>query len=433
MGPTPRPGAKLTEAKPAGLPFRQIFAIAAGNALSFYDFVCYAFFAVQIGHTFFPAKDATSSLLLSLATFGAGFFTRPLGGLVIGSMGDRIGRKPAMLFSFTLMGVGILGLALTPSYARIGIAAPILFIAFRLLQGFALGGEVGPSTAFLIEAAPPLRRGFYGALVSATQDGGVLVAGIFGTVLASILTADQLDDWGWRVVFLLGAAIVPYGLVIRNSLVETLREEPEAQAARSFRPYIRIAILGLMMILTGTVCNYAIEYTTTYANHTLHMNVTVAFGATVVIGLFSVGFDLVSGWWTDRFGRKPTMIGPYIALFLFVLPGFYLVSMFRNATTLYVVTAVMSALQCWGGGPTLTTITETLPRRVRSGGVGLIYAVAIAIFGGTTQFMITWIIAVTGNPLAPAYYMMAAIGVGLIAMFLVRETAPIKTGSMESL
>ena len=433
LGSPPRQETVLSEAKPVGLPLRQIMAVAAGNALSFYDFVCYAFFAIQIGHTFFPVKDSTSSLLLSLATFGAGFFTRPLGGLIIGSMGDRMGRKPAMLFSFTLMGIGILGLALTPSYAQIGIAAPILFIIFRLLQGFALGGEVGPSTAFLIEAAPPLRRGFYGALASATQDGGVLVAGTVGTVLASLLSPDQLNDWGWRVVFLLGAAIVPFGLIARNSLVETLRHEPVEPQQSHLGPYVQIAILGLMMILTGTVCNYAIEYTTTYANHTLHMNVTVAFGATVVIGLFSVGFDLISGWWTDRFGRKPTMILPYAALLLFVLPAFYLVSLFRDATTLYAVTAVMSALQCWGGGPTLTTITETLPRHARSGGVGLIYAAAVAIFGGTTQFTITWIIAKTGDPLAPAYYMMAAIGVGLIAMFLVRETAPIKTGDTSPL
>lgn len=403
-----------------------------GNALSFYDFVCYAFFAVQIGNTFFPSHDKTTSLLLSLATFGVGFFTRPLGGLIIGSYGDRRGRKPAMLLSFALMGVGILGLALTPSYAQIGIAAPILFIAFRLLQGFALGGEVGPSTAFLIEAAPPLRRGFYGALASATQDGGVLIAGIIGTFLASVLSAEQLSAWGWRIVFLIGAAIVPYGLAVRNTLVETLREEPSPQTG-SIKPYLSIAILGLMMMLTGTICNYAIDYTTVYANHTLHMNVTVAFGATVVIGLFAVTFDLISGWWTDRFGRKPTMIGPYVALFLFVIPAFHLVATFRNAITLYAVTAVMSALQCWGGGPTLTTITETLPRHARSGGVGLIYAVTIALFGGTTQFMIAWIIAKTGDPLAPAYYMMGGIAVGLIAMFLVRETAPVKTGSMESL
>jgi MFS transporter, MHS family, citrate/tricarballylate:H+ symporter len=420
------------DAPQKGLPLKQIFAIAAGNALSFYDFVCYSFFAIQIAHTFFPMKDKTTSLLFSLATFGVGFFTRPLGGLIIGAMGDRIGRKPAMMFSFALMGLGLVGISLTPGYAQIGIAGPILFIFFRLLQGFALGGEVGPSTAYLIEAAPPLRRGFYGALVAATQDFGVLIAGVIGTTMSLLMTAPQLDAYGWRVAFLLGAAIIPFGLIVRRTLPETLHEAPDNKPS-GMKSYARIAILGLMMMLTGTVCNYAIEYTTTYANDTLHMNVTIAFGATVVIGLFSVIFDLISGLWTDRFGRKPTMIGPYVALFLFVLPAFYLVGMFRSALALYAVTAIMSALQCWGGGPTLTTITETLPRHARSGGVGLIYASSIALFGGTTQFLIKWIITVTGNPLAPAYYMMVAIGIGLIAMFAVRETAPIKTGSMESL
>ncbi|HUB85219.1 MAG TPA: MFS transporter, partial [Rhizomicrobium sp.] len=166
----------------AGLPLRQVIAVSAGNALSFYDFVCYAFFAAQIGTTFFPSHDKTTSLLASLATFGVGFFTRPLGAFVIGRMGDRLGRKPAMVLSFGLMGLGILGLALTPSYKAIGVAAPVLFILFRLIQGFALGGEVGPTTAYLIEAAPPLRRGLYVSLAYATQDLGVLCAGVLGTV-----------------------------------------------------------------------------------------------------------------------------------------------------------------------------------------------------------------------------------------------------------
>jgi MFS family permease len=163
------------------------------------------------------------------------------------------------------------------------------------------------------------------------------------------------------------------------------------------------------------------------------MNVTVAFGATVVIGIFNVTFDLISGWTTDRFGRKPVMIYPYIALALFVLPGFWLLSHYRTALVLFAVSAVMSSLQCWGGGPTLTTVTESLPRRVRAGAVAVIYAISIAAFGGTTQFMITWIIRETGNPLAPAWYMIGGILVGLIAMVMIKETAPVKTGIMESL
>jgi MFS family permease len=420
----------MAETQKQGLPAHQIAAVAIGNALSFYDFVCYAFFATQIGACFFPSADPTTRLLASLATFGVGFFTRPLGGLVIGRMADRIGRKPAMMLSFSLMGFGIVGLALTPSYQSIGIAAPVLFILFRLIQGFALGGEVGPTTAYLVEAAPPMKRGFYAAISYATQDGGVLVAGIIGTLLAANLSADALTSWGWRVAFLVGAAIIPFGLYVRRQLPETLDDEPDDMPI-TLAPYLRIAIFGLMMILTGTVCNYAIECMTTYAINTLHMDTAVAFGATVVIGIFSVTFDLISGWTTDRFGRKPVMIIPYALLFLLAFPAFYFVSHARTVFALYAVSALLASLQCWGGGPTLTVVTESLPRRIRAGAVAVIYAISIAAFGGTTQFMITWIIAATGNPLAPAFYMMGGIAVGLIAMTSIRETAPVKTGITE--
>src|SRR6202035_3627944 len=179
--------------KPQYLPLRKVAAVGVGNALEFYDFITFSFFAIQIGHSFFPESQTSHGLLYSLATFGVGFLTRPLGGVVIGMYGDRVARKPAMVLSFALMGASILGLALTPSYAQIGIAAPILLVIFRLLQGFALGGEVGPSTAYLVEAAPPMRRGLYVALQYATQDLAVFCAGLVGLALSSSLDAAHLD------------------------------------------------------------------------------------------------------------------------------------------------------------------------------------------------------------------------------------------------
>ncbi|MGH8111175.1 MAG: MFS transporter, partial [Rhodanobacteraceae bacterium] len=181
------------------VPLRQVFAVFVGNGLEFYDFVTYAFFAVYLGRTFFPSEHPGLSLLGSLATFGAGFVTRPVGGLVLGPLADRVGRKPVMLLTFALMGIGMAGLCLTPSRAQIGVAAPVLVLVFRLIQGFALGGEVGPSTAYMVEAAPPLRRGFYGAMQALTQDGATTVAGIVGLVLGLTLSDQQLQDWGWRV------------------------------------------------------------------------------------------------------------------------------------------------------------------------------------------------------------------------------------------
>src|SRR5262249_41655028 len=192
------------------VPAKHVAAVVVGNALEFYDFLTYAFFAVYIGRAFFPANDPTTSLLASLGTFAAGFVTRPIGGIVIGRMGDRYGRKPAL--SFSLMGIAITGLALTPPYGMIGVAAPAFVLLFRMVQGFALGGEVGPTTAFLLEAAPPERRGFYTAFQAWTQELAILVSGLVGLALSSVLNDKQLQDFGWRLAFILGATIVPFGL-----------------------------------------------------------------------------------------------------------------------------------------------------------------------------------------------------------------------------
>src|SRR5580765_2979053 len=181
------------------MPLRHVMAVFVGNGLEFYDFLTFSYFAVYISRTFYPSGSPSTALLATLATFGAGFLTRPVGAIVIGRMGDRRGRKPAMIFSFTLMGIAIVGLALTPSYARIGPIAPALVLMFRLVQGFALGGEVGPTTAFMAEAAPPNRRGLYLSMQYATQDLAVLMAGLVGTTLAAHLTELQLQHWGWRL------------------------------------------------------------------------------------------------------------------------------------------------------------------------------------------------------------------------------------------
>src|SRR3954467_3766661 len=204
------------DSTPAHPPLKQVLAVVAGNGLEYYDFVTYAFFAAQIGRTFFPSDTPGTSLLASLATFGAGFLTRPLGALVIGRYADRAGRKPAMLLSFWLMGIAVVGLPLVPAFASIGLAAPLLVIGFRLLQGFALGGEVGPNTAFLMEAAPARHRGFYVSLQATSADIAVMIAGLVGVLLANLLVPAQLDAWGWRLALLPGAVIVPFGLMLRR-------------------------------------------------------------------------------------------------------------------------------------------------------------------------------------------------------------------------
>jgi MFS family permease len=407
---------------------RHVAAVAAGNALEFYDFLTFSYFAVYIGKAFFPFATGGKGLLFTLITFGVGFLTRPLGGIVIGNMGDRIGRRPAMVLSFTLMGFGVIGLALTPSYAQIGMAAPVLVILFRLLQGFALGGEVGPATAFLVEAAPPERRGFYGSLQYMTQDMAVLVAGIVGTVLASILTEQQLIDWGWRAAFLLGAVIVPFGIIARRNLPETHSDMEIDQISRweEFKPYRLAAILGLLMLMGGTIATYIGGYMTTYAIDTLHMPANVSFGVNIVLGLCAITFQPLSGYLSDIFGRKPLMVGFGVLLVLSAVPAFWVISTYRTMLALYGMGALITILLALSATPVIVALTETLPARIRSGTVSIVYAVSIAIFGGSAQPIVKWLIENMQNSLAPAWYMTIAYMIAVIAMMLMRETAPRK-------
>ena len=427
--------------RPSAMRPRHVAAVVIGNALEFYDFLIFSYFAVYIGQAFFPAQGAGSGLLLSLATFGVGFLTRPIGAVVIGSMGDRVGRKPAMLLSFTLMGVGIVGLALTPSYARIGVAAPVLVLVFRLLQGFALGGEMGPATAFLTEAAPRDKRGFYTAMQMSSQMFAQLLAGCVGTGLAILLTPDALSDWGWRLAMLIGAAVIPFGLLIRRDLPETLHASfepaPTAPAPRKSdgggaSDHAGLIALGLMLVLAGTIGTYVAAYMTTYALTTLHMAAVTAFGIVIARSLVGVPVNLVSGWLSDQFGRKPLMLAPSILLIASIVPVFRLIVAYHDATTLYAGMIWLAILAGLAGPPILVTISESLPKPIRSGTLAVVYAVATSAFGGTTQFMVAWLIGATGDALAPAYYWTGALAIGLTAMVLIKESAPcrqMKTGA----
>jgi MFS family permease len=420
---------------PPSLAARHVAAVVVGNALEFYDFLTYAFFAVYIGEAFFPAHDPAASLLASLATFGAGFLTRPIGAIVIGSMGDRIGRKPAMMLSFALMGVAIVGLALTPSYARIGIAAPIIVILFRLLQGFALGGDVGPTTAFLIEASPPERRGFYASMQAGSQRLSALVSGIVGTALASQLDAQQLQDWGWRVALLIGALIVPFGLMVRRSLPETLHAADDAALAPdatrgtlsptpALHPHLKTIVYGLVMLSASTIGVYVATLMTTYALTTLHLKATVSFGATVVTSIAGLSAAMLGGILSDRFGRKPVMLIPGVIALLSIVPAFLLIIRNGDTTTFY---AAIFWVSFWAGlstGIAIIVLTESLPPKIRAGTMATVYAFAISIFGGSTQFIVTWLMDKFHSPMMPAYYWTASMAVGLIAMALVPESAP---------
>ena len=410
----------------ARVPARHVAAAVIGNALECYDFIVYSYFAVQIGHAFFPAHTAFASLMLSLATFGAGFVSRPLGAVVIGRLGDRVGRKPAMLLSFMLMGASMLAMAFTPTFAQIGLLAPLMVLAARLTQGFAMGGDIGSTTTFLLEASTADRRGFNTAWQLATQGVATVASGLVGLWVAHLFGAEGLQAWGWRAAFLLGALILPFGLMLRRGLPETMEASVAAPAGELLKRHGRTIALAFLIIGNINVSYYVLGYMTTYAVTTLGMAPAAAFGAPVAFGLCTLAFSLAGGALSDRIGRKPVMIWPRVALLLVAYPAFLLLTHRRDPVTLLAVTGVLAALSQLGGGAALVSVTEALPKETRCLALSVIYAGAAAVFGGVTQPALAWLLHNTQGGLAPAYLLMAATAVGLVAMIAMPETSPRK-------
>jgi MFS family permease len=423
---TPEAGAIPTSAK--GISKTSVAAAVAGNVLEFYDFTTYTFFAVMIGQHFFPSKDPFISLMLSVASFGVGFVTRPIGGVVIGAYADRAGRKPAMMLTVGLMAVGMLVVALTPSFATIGLAAPILVVLARLVQGFALGGEVGPATSFLIEAAPANERGLYASWQLASQGLSTLIAGAIGLGLSLTLSEQDMADWGWRIPFLLGILIIPVALIMRSKMPETLDLDAPTTHHSSgsvlsslLFEHTRPFVLAFLLISSGTIATYIFNFMTTYAMTTLHMPTSVSIAATLVVGLSILVFSLIGGWLSDKIGRKPLLIWPKLLSILVAYPAFWLMNAYPSALVLLLVTAFVVSLGSLSA-VLLVAIPESLPKSVRSAGLAVSYALGVTLFGGTAQPIVTWLIHATGDPMSPAWYLILAGVVGLGAILLMPET-----------
>jgi len=412
---------------------RAVTAASIGNALEFYDFVTFAFFAIQIGRTFFPGGSAFLSLMGALATFGAGFITRPIGAYVLGGYADRVGRKPAMLFSMTLMGLGIGVLALTPGYATIGIAAPIIAICARLAQGFALGGEVGCATTFMLESATVARRGLMISWQGGTQQISGSAGALVGIILSLLLTDAQLDSFGWRIALLIGVTIVPYGLWIRRTLPEPLHNhDPIPVADAGFRSYRKIVGLGCMMIASQTIATYIFNYMATYGQHTLKLSVGISMTAEFANNFMGLCAVMLGGWLSDRYGRRPVLVLPQTMFALLVVPCFLWLTSARSGTSFITANLILSFFSNALSGAMYASIAESLPRRVRARVFALVYSVPVALFGGTTQLVVTGLLHVTGSPMSIAWYLTGVSMIGLGAMLLMPESAPIKRKNLVS-
>jgi len=409
----------------------QIAAAVIGNALEWYDFIVFGFFTVIISRLFFPADGQYASLLLTTATFGVGFFMRPVGGIVLGIYADRRGRKAALLAVIASMTVAIALIAFAPTYAAIGIGAPLIIVLARLLQGFSAGGEFASATAFLIESAPPGRRGFYGSWQMVGQGLAVLAGAILGTVLTHTLSPAALDGWGWRIPFLFGLIIGPVGIYIRRNLAETeafLQSEQSsrnrASGSRALAAHVKEILACVGMVVAGTISFYVILiYIPTFARTQLQLPLDQAFLVQSIGLACEVVLIPICGLLSDRIGRKPVMITALVLSILVTYPLFAWVSSSPSFSSLLIMQVVLCGLFGVFNGPISTALGEQFPTPVRSTALAIGYNVAVMAFGGFAQFFVTWLIHATGTPIAPAFYLMFGAAVGLLAALFLAERA----------
>jgi MFS transporter, MHS family, proline/betaine transporter len=409
----------------------QVAAAVIGNALEWYDFIVFGFLTVIISRLFFPAESQYASLLLTTATFGVGFFMRPVGGVLLGIYADHKGRKAALLLIIVLMTLAIAMIGFAPTYAAIGVAAPLLIVLARLLQGFATGGEFATATAFLIESAPPNRRGFYGSWQMVGQGLAVLIGALLGALVTRTLTPEALDTWGWRVPFMVGLVIGPVGLFIRSRLQET-EAFLEARAAETVRTglgatlttHAREALVSMGLVTSGTISVYVIWlYMPTFARTQLHMPLDQAFIAQSISIVCTIVLIPLFGALSDRIGRKPIMIGALALYLVLTYPLFNWIHDNPSFGSLAVAQIVLCCLLGAYFGPFSTAIAEQFAAHARSTGVGIAYNLAVMIFGGFAQFVVTWLIHVTGSPIAPSFYVMFGAAIGVVAALFVADRA----------
>ena len=405
---------------------RLIVAATIGNIFEWFDFVVYGFFAVTLAEVFFPTGNPTVSLLVTFGAFGLAYLVRPLGAIVVGGYTDRAGRKAGLLLSMALMMIGTTLMAVTPGYATIGLAAPIIITIARLLQGFSVGGEFGSAVSFLAEHGGG-RRGFSASWQFATGGLITVLASLFGLSLTTLLTHEQLVDWGWRIPYVFGMLIGPAGLYVRAKIVETpefLEAEKPATIPISdvLRRHPLPVLLALGISIISNSSFYILAYIPTYGVKTLHLPASTGFTATLIGGaILAIGCPL-AGYWSDKLPRRPLLM--VITCWLFVLtsyPAFYLMAAWPSLVACIIAVGWLQFLKAGYSGVLPSVLSEQFPVEVRAIGVSLGFSTAVSIFGGLAPLVATWLIAATGDSLSPSYYLIFTALLSLVALIAIQS------------
>ncbi|AOI89278.1 MFS transporter [Burkholderia pseudomultivorans] len=405
-----------------------IAATTLGNGLEVFDFTVYSFFAAYIGSAFFPSHDPLTSLLLSVGTFGAGFFARPLGALLIGSYADRVGRRAAMTLTIWLMTLGTAAIGLCPTYARIGVAAPLVVLAGRLLQGFSAGGEIGASTTLLMESGEVRKRGYMVSWQTLSQGVCAMLGALFGLTLSHVLTPDALVSWGWRLPFLIGLLIAPVGYYIRRHLPEVCgvasgRDTAQPPLRELASSHLAKLVACVFLLMSSTVTMYtAVYFMPSYLTRVMHLPATTAFLAAMIGAMVMVAMSLVSGVLADSLRQRRRFALIFTAISTCVaLPAFWLITHLPTPAIVLSVSALLTGLMVLGSSNLVLMMMEAFPQRVRASGFATSYAFSVTLFGGTAPFVVTALIAHAQAPFMAGVYVFVCNLVSLAAVYAYRE------------
>ena len=403
---------------------RTIVVGAIGNVLEWFDFAIYGFFAAAIGRTFFPNEDPVAQLLAAFGIFAVGFLMRPVGGALIGHIGDKYGRRAALTFSVAAMAIPTFLVGALPGYQVLGMAAPILLTLLRMIQGLSVGGEYTTSIVFMVERAPPGRRGFIGAMAGCGAVGGILLGSATGTLLASTMSAEALETWGWRIPFLLGLLVGFAGFILRRHVQETPKtrkavRSPLLETMRNHSPLL--ARLAALSVFNSVGFYLLFVYIVSWLELVDGMAPARALGINTISMAALLPVMVATGWATDRFGRKPVMLGALVLGFVGALPFFWLMHHDDSALVLLGQMGFVIAVGTFvGTQPTI--MVEAAPVAVRCTAIALGYNVTLGVVGGLTPLAATWIIERTGNDYSPAFMIMAAAVISFVALVSFKET-----------
>jgi len=408
-----------------------VLRVTSGNFLEMFDFFLFGFYATYISRAFFPVGSEFASLMLTFMTFGAGFLMRPLGAVFLGAYVDKIGRRTGLIVTLGIMACGTILIAFVPAYATIGLLAPFLVLVGRLLQGFSAGVELGGVSVYLSEMATPGNKGFYVSWQSGSQQVAIMVAAAIGYGLNQALSPDEMSAWGWRVPFFIGCMIVPFLFYIRRSLEETeefLKRKHHPTMPEVFASLAKnwpIMVLGMLLVVMTTVSFYTITvYTPTFGKSVLKLSDTQSLVVTFCVGLSNFIWLPVMGALSDRVGRKPLLLIFSALTLVTAYPALSWLVANASFVNMLLVLLWLSFLYGSYNGAMVVALTEVVPVDVRTAGFSLAYSLATALFGGFTPLVSTWLIEVTGNRAAPAFWLAFAGACGLTATLLIyRERA----------